>query len=84
MLVFPFEGEKNRKESGLGFVPHSSADGMIDEAYTTRNGDFVEIPKAYHPGTVAPGYTGYLLWLMSCDVRGLVSSADPDQAWQNK
>ena len=31
-----------------------------------------------------PGYTGYLLWLMSCDYRALVSSADPEQVWQVK
>ena len=72
------------KETGYGIQQVYSADLLIDEAYTTRNGDFVEIPKAYHPGTVAPGYTGYLLWLMSCDERGLVSTADPEQAWQNK
>ena len=72
------------KETGYGIQQVYSADRKIDECYTTRNGDFVEIPKAYHPGTVAPGYTGYLLWLMSCDYRALVSSADPEQVWQVK
>lgn len=79
--VYYFEFDK---ETGYGIQQVYTADGVIDEAYTTRNGDFVEIPKGYHPGTVAPGYTGYLLWLMSGDTRGLLSSADPDQSWQNK
>ncbi len=78
--IYYFEFDK---ETGYGIQQVYSADRLIDEAYTTRNGDFVEIPKAYHPGTVAPGYTGYLLWLMSCrEVRGLCSSPDPEQKWQ--
>lgn len=78
--IYYFEFDK---ETGYGIQQVYSADRLIDEAYTTRNGDFVEIPKAYHPGTVAPGYTGYLLWLMSCETqRGLFSSPDPEQVWQ--
>lgn len=79
--IYYFEFDK---ETGYGIQQVYTADRMIDESYTTRNGDFVEIPKGYHPGTVAPGYTGYLLWLMSCDKRGLISTADPEQVWQNK
>lgn len=72
------------KPTGYGIQQVYSADRVIDEAFTTRNGDLVEIPKGYHPGTVAPGYTGYLLWLMSCDKRALISSQDPEQIWQNQ
>ena len=72
------------KPTGYGIQQVYSGDRKIDEAFTTRNGDLVEIPKAYHPGTVAPGYVGYLLWMMSCDKRALISSQDPDQAWQAK
>jgi 5-deoxy-D-glucuronate isomerase len=42
----------------------------------------VEIPKGYHPCCVAPGYKGYLLWLMSCDNRGFFNTIDAEQAWQ--
>ena len=51
--------------------------------FRLKNGDIVEIPKGYHPCCVAPGYTGYLLWMMSCDNRGFYMTADPEQDWQN-
>lgn len=70
------------KETGYGIQQVYTADRKIDEAYAVRNGDFVEIPKGYHPCCVAPGYKCYLLWLMSCDNRGFYMSTDPEQAWQ--
>lgn len=72
------------KAAGYGIQQVYTADRVIDEAYAVRNGDIVEIPKGYHPCCVAPGYTGYLLWLMSCDNRGFYMTADPEQAWQNQ
>lgn len=72
------------KDTGYGIQQVYTADRVIDEAYAVRNGDIVEIPKGYHPCCVAPGYTGYLLWLMSEDNRGFFMTADPEQDWQNK
>ena len=71
------------KPTGYGIQQVYTADRAIDEAYPVRNGDIVEIPKGYHPCCVAPGYTGYLLWMMSCDNRGFYMTADPEQDWQN-
>ena len=70
------------KDTGYGIQQVYTDDRVIDEAYAGRNGDIVEIPKGYHPCCVAPGYTGYLLWMMSCDNRGFYMSTDSEQAWQ--
>ena len=70
------------KDTGYGIQQVYIDDRAIDESYAVRNGDIVEIPKGYHPCCVAPGYTGYLLWMMSCDNRGFYMSTDPEQAWQ--
>lgn len=79
--IYYFEYDK---AGGYGIQQVYTDDCMIDEAYPVRQGDIVEIPRGYHPCTVAPGYTGYLLWLMSCDKRGFCFSTDPEQAWQIK
>lgn len=70
------------KETGYGVQQVYTADHVVDDTYAVRNGDFVEIPKGYHPCCVAPGYKGYLLWLMSCDNRGFFNTIDAEQAWQ--
>ena len=70
------------KETGYGIQQVYTDDRVIDEAYAVRNGDIVEIPKGYHPCCVAPGYNGYLLWLMSEDNRGFFTTTDAEQAWQ--
>ncbi len=69
------------KATGFGIQKVYNDEKTIDETYTTYNNDFVEIPVGYHPCTVAPGYKGYLLWLMSCDHRGFYMTTDPDHAW---
>lgn len=72
------------KEGGYGIQQVYTSDRSIDDAYAVRNNDIVEIPKGYHPCCVAPGYTGYLLWMMCCDNRGFFMTTDPEQAWLNK
>lgn len=69
------------KPTGFGIQRVYTDDKKTDEVYATYNGDFVEMPYGYHPCTVAPGYRGYLLWMMSCDHRGFYMSTDPDHAW---
>lgn len=60
-----------------------TADGELDEAYRVKNDDLVEVPRGYHPFVAAPGYTGYMLWIMSGSTRGFYMSTDPDHAWVN-
>lgn len=76
--IYYFEYDK---DTGYGVQQVYTLDKVIDETYAVRNGDIVEIPKGYHPSTVVPGYTGYLLWIMSCDNRGFYRVLDPEQAW---
>lgn len=76
--VYYFEFDK---PTGYGIQQVYTADKAIDETYAVRTGDIVEIPQGYHPGTVVPGYTGYLLWIMSCDTRGFYRTTDPDHQW---
>lgn len=70
------------REGGYGIQQVYTADRSTDEAYAVREGDIVEIPLGYHPCCVAPGYTGYLLWMMACDNRGFFMTTDPEQKWQ--
>ena len=72
------------RDTGYGIQQAYTYDKKIDEAYAVRNNDIVELPKGYHPCCVAPGYTGYLLWMMSEDNRGFFMTTDPDHAWLNK
>ncbi len=72
------------RPTGMGIQKVYTQDKSIDETYTTYNNDFVEIPVGFHPCAVAPGYKGYLLWMMSCDHRGFFMSTDPDHAWLTK
>ena len=79
--IYYFEYDK---PTGYGIQQVYTSDRKIDETYCVRNGDLVEIPKGYHPGTVVPGYTGYLLWVMSCNTRGFYRTEDPEQSWMSK
>ena len=72
------------KPTGFGIQKVYSAEGDIDETYTVKNGDFVEIPKGYHPCCCAPGYQNYYLWIMAGKNRGFFMSSDPDHAWLNQ
>ena len=72
------------RPTGFGIQRVYTQDKSTDETYTTYTGDFVEMPYGFHPCTVAPGYKGYLLWMMSCDHRGFYMSTDPDHGWLNK
>jgi 5-deoxy-glucuronate isomerase len=70
------------KETGYGVQQVYTADRSTDEIYTVRNRDLVEVPYGYHPLAVAPGYNGYLLWMMCCESkRALVTTLDPEQDW---
>lgn len=79
--IYYFEFDK---PTGFGIQKVYTADGSIDETYTVKNGDFVEIPKGYHPCCCAPGYNNYYLWIMAGRDRGFFMTSDPDHAWLNK
>lgn len=79
--IYYFEYDK---PSGFGIQKVYTADGSIDETYTVKNGDFVEIPKGYHPCCCAPGYRNYYLWVMAGENRGFFMTTDPEHAWLNQ
>jgi 5-deoxy-glucuronate isomerase len=87
----PTEGQQEEiyyfeydRPTGFGVQKVYTRDGEIDETYTVKTGDFVEIPKGYHPCLCAPGYKNYYLWIMAGNVRGFFMTADPDHDWLNK
>ena len=78
--IYYFEFDKPQ---GFGFQSVYTKDGEIDETYRVKTGDLVEVPKGYHPFTVAPGYKNYCLWIMAGPRRGLLSSPDEEHKWVN-
>lgn len=72
------------KPQGFGIQKVYTKEGDIDETYTVKTGDFVEIPRGYHPFCAAPGYDNYMLWIMAGKNRGIFATTDEDHAWLNK
>lgn len=72
------------KPQGFGIQKVYTMEGDIDETYTVKSGDFVEIPRGYHPFHSAPGYKNYMLWIMAGPVRGFYMTTDEEHAWLNK
>ena len=79
--VYYFEFDK---PTGFGVQMVYSKDGEINEAYKVKNGDFVEIPKGYHPFVVAPNYKNYCLWIMAGKDRGIFCTTEDDHKWMLK
>ena len=69
------------KPQGFGFQAVYTPEKDINEVYKVETGDFVEIPKGYHPFTVAPGYKNYCLWIMAGKNRGLLSASEECHKW---
>lgn len=72
------------KPQGFGIQRVYSKEGDIDETYTVKTGDFVEIPKGYHPFCCAPGYNNYYLWIMAGENRGFYMTTEEGHKWLNK
>lgn len=72
-----------KKPQGFGIQKVYTMEGDIDETYTVKSGDFVEIPKGYHPFHAAPGYDNYYLWIMAGNDRGFFMTTDEDHKWLN-
>ncbi len=78
--IYYYEFEKPQ---GFGIQKVYTKEGDIDETYTVKSGDFVEIPRGYHPFHTAPGYKNYYLWIMAGPVRGFYMTTDEDHKWLN-
>lgn len=72
------------KPQGFGIQKVYSKEGEIDETYTVKTGDFVEIPKGYHPFCCAPGYDNYYLWIMAGENRGFFMTTEEGHKWLNQ
>ena len=78
--IYYYEFEKPQ---GFGIQKVYTLEGDIDETYTVKSGDMVEIPRGYHPFHTAPGYKNYYLWIMAGPVRGFYMTTDEDHKWLN-
>lgn len=78
--IYYFEFEKPQ---GFGIQKVYTMEGNIDETYTVKSGDFVEIPRGYHPYHSAPGYKSYMLWIMAGPIRGFYMTTDEEHKWLN-
>ncbi len=72
-----------KKDTGFGIQKVYTMEGDIDETYTVKSGDFVEMPRGYHPFHSAPGYDSYYLWVMAGENRGFYMTTDEDHKWLN-
>ncbi len=72
------------KPQGFGIQKVYTKEGDVDETYTVKSGDFIEIPRGYHPFCAAPGYENYYLWLMAGKNRGFFMTTEECHKWLNK
>ena len=72
-----------KKPQGFGIQRVYTLEGDVDETYTVKSGDFVEIPRGYHPFHTAPGYDNYYLWIMAGENRGFFMTTDPEHKHLN-
>lgn len=72
-----------KHEGGFGIQRVYTMEGDIDETYTVKSGDMVEIPRGYHPFHTAPGYDNYYLWVMAGEDRGFFMTTDEEHKWLN-
>lgn len=71
------------KPQGFGIQKVYTKEGDVDETYTVKSGDFVEIKKGYHPFHAAPGYKNYYLWIMAGKNRGFYMTTEECHKWLN-
>jgi 5-deoxy-glucuronate isomerase len=53
----------------------------VDEAWSVRDGDLVQVPWGYHPFSAAPGYDFYYLNALAGDHHEMTAADDPELAW---
>lgn len=79
--IYYFEFDKPQ---GFGVQMVYSKEGDVNEAYKVTSGELVEVPKGYHPFSVAPGYKNYCLWIMAGKNRGIFCTTEESHKWINK
>ncbi|HBF86706.1 MAG TPA: 5-deoxy-glucuronate isomerase [Clostridiales bacterium] len=79
--IYYFEFDR---PEGFGFQAVYTENGDIDEVYKVKTGDTVEVPRGYHPFTVAPNYKNYCLWIMAGKNRGIFSTTEKEHKWMVK
>lgn len=79
--IYYFEFDKPQ---GFGVQMVYSKERDINEAYKVKTGDSVEIPKGYHPFSVAPNYKNYCLWIMAGKNRGIFCTTEEEHKWMNE
>ena len=55
--------------------------GINGHMFRIKTGEMVEVPKGYHPFTVAPGYKNYCLWIMAGKDRGIFCTTEEEHKW---
>jgi len=65
----------------FGFQRLYSPARGLDETWTVRDGDLLQVPYGYHPFTAAPGYDFYYLNALAGDVHSMAAADDPALAW---
>jgi 5-deoxy-glucuronate isomerase len=70
-----------QRPEGFAIQKVYTADRLIDETITVRNGELVLVPEGYHPVVAAHGYNVYYLNALAGSARSLAASDDPDYAW---
>jgi 5-deoxy-glucuronate isomerase len=58
-----------------------TADGTLEETFTTRDDDIVLVPRGYHVVGTAAGYDCYYLNIMAGPNRAWYFTVDPDHEW---
>jgi 5-deoxy-glucuronate isomerase len=76
--IYYFEFDKPQ---GFGVQMVYSKEGDVNEAYRVKTGEMVEVPKGYHPFSVAPGYKNYCLWIMAGKNRGIFCTMEEEHKW---
>ena len=79
--IYYFEFDKPQ---GFGVQMVYSKNGDVNEVYKVKTGDMVEVPKGYHPFSVAPNYKNYCLWIMAGKNRGIFCTTEEEHKWMNK
>lgn len=69
---------------GFGIQRVYSDDHGVDECYTVKYNDHVEIPFGYHPVVAGPNYRLYYLWILVGEGREPVWFEDPNHSWINE
>jgi 5-deoxy-glucuronate isomerase len=73
------------RADGFGFHRNYSSDGGVEETFTVRDGDCVNVPRGFHVTTAAPGHNMWILNFLAGDLadeeRATPPYFDPATTW---